>query len=74
METPSRATKIFLNITGTLTIAFLSVMALMFAFIGLSAFICIFTEDAGAIGLIGALGGAALAWLTGSIVRDILKS
>ena len=74
METPSRATKIFLNTIGVLTIVFLSIMALMFAFIGLSAFICIFTEDAGAIGLIGALGGAAMAWLTGSVVRDTLKN
>ena len=73
METPSRATKILLNITGILAIAFLSIMALMSAFIGLSAFICIFTEDVGAIGLIGAFGGAALAWLTGSVVRDTLK-
>lgn len=73
METPSRATKIFLNITGILTIAFLSIMALMFAFISLAAFIGIFTGD-GAIGVFGCLGGAALAWLTGSIVRDILKS
>lgn len=74
METPSRATKILLNTIGVLTIAFLSIMALMFAYIGLSAFICIFTEDAGAIWLIGALGGAALAWLTGSIVCGILKN
>ena len=73
METPSRATKIFLNITGILTIAFLSIMALMFAFISLAAFIGIFTGD-GAIGVFGCLGGAALAWLTGSSVRDILKS
>ena len=73
METPSRATKIFLNITGILTIAFLSIMALMFAFISLAAFIGIFTGD-GAIGVFGCLGGAALAWLTGGIVRDTLKS
>ena len=73
MDTPSRATKILLNTIGVLTIAFLSLMALMFAFISLAAFIGIFTGD-GAIGVFGCLGGAALAWLTGGIVRDILKS
>lgn len=73
METPSRATKVLLNIIGVLTIAFLSLMALMFAFISLAAFIGIFTGD-GAIGVFGCLGGAALAWLTGGIVRDTLKS
>ena len=73
MDTPSRATKILLNTIGVLTIAFLSLMALMFAFISLAAFIGIFTGD-GAIGVFGCLGGAALAWLTGGIVRDTLKS
>lgn len=73
MQTPSRATKILLNTIGILTIAFWGIMTLMFAFISLSAFICIFTGD-GAIGVFGALGGAALAWLTGSIMHDILKS
>lgn len=74
MNTPSRPTKILLNTIGVLTIAFLSIMTLLSAFIGLSAFIRIFTEDAGAIGVFGCLGGAAMAWMTGSIVRDILKS
>ncbi len=73
MDTPSRATKILLNTIGVLTIAFLSIMALMFAFIGLAAFIGIFTGD-GAIGVFGCLGGAALAWLTGRIIYDTLKS
>ena len=73
MDTPTRATKILLNTIGVLTIAFLSLMALMFAFISLAAFIGIFTGD-GAIGVFGCLGGAALAWLTGGIVRDTLKS
>lgn len=73
MQTPSRATKIILNIIGVLTLAFLSIMALIFAFISLAAFIGIFTGD-GAIGVFGTLGGAAMAWLTGSIVHDTLKS
>lgn len=73
MDTPSRATKILLNTIGALTIAFLSIMALMFAFISLCAFIGIFTGD-GAIGIFGCLGGAALAWLTGGIIYDTLKS
>lgn len=73
METPSRATKILLNTIGALTIAFWGTMTLMFAFISLAAFICIFTGD-GAIGVFGCLGGAALAWLTGGMVRDTLKS
>lgn len=73
MDTPSRATKILLNIIGALTIAFLSTMALMFAFISLCAFIGIFTGD-GAIGVFGCLGGAALAWLTGGIIYDTFKS
>ena len=73
MDTPSRATKTLLNTIGVLTIAFLSLMALMFAFISLAAFIGIFTGD-GAIGVFGCLGGAALTWLTGGIVRDTLKS
>lgn len=72
METPSKATKILLNTIGVLTTAFLSLMALMFAFISLAAFIGIFTGD-GAIGVFGCLGGAALAWLTGGIARDTLK-
>lgn len=72
METPSRATKIVLNIIGLLTIAFLSIMTLMFAFISLAAFIGIFTGD-GAVGMFGTLGGAALAWITGSLVHDTLK-
>ena len=73
MDTPSRATKIFLNTIGVMTIAFLSIMTLMFAFISLSAFIGIFT-GAGAIGIFGTLGGATLAWVTGGIVLDTLKS
>ena len=73
MERPSRATKILINTIGVLTIAFLSLMTLMFAFTSLAAFIGIFTGD-GAIGVFGCLGGAALAWLTGGIVRDTLKS
>lgn len=73
MDTPSRATKILLNTIGALTIAFLSIMALMFAFISLCAFIGIFTGD-GAIGVFGCLGGATLAWLTGGIIYDTLKS
>ena len=73
METPSRATKIVLNIIGLLTIAFWGIMTLMFAFISLCAFIGIFTGD-GAIGVFGCLGGAALAWLTGAIIHDTLKS
>lgn len=72
METPSRATKIVLNIIGLLTVAFLSIMTLMFAFISLAAFIGIFTGD-GAVGIFGCLGGAALAWITGSLVHDTLK-
>lgn len=67
MDTPSRATKILLNTIGVLTIAFWGIMTLMFAFIG------IFTGD-GAIGVFGCLGGAALAWLTGAIIHDTLKS
>lgn len=73
METPSRATKIVLNIIGLLTIAFWGIMTLIFAFISLAAFIGIFTGD-GAIGVFGCLGGAALAWITGSLVHDTLKS
>lgn len=73
METPSRATKIVLNIIGLLTIAFWGIMTLIFAFISLAAFIGIFTGD-GAIGVFGALGGAALAWITGGIVCATLKS
>lgn len=73
METPSRATKIVLNIIGLLTVAFLSIMTLIFAFISLAAFIGIFTGD-GAVGVFGALGGAALAWLTGCFMHDTLKS
>ena len=73
MDTPSRATKILLNTIGALTIAFWGIMTLMFAFISLCAFIGIFTGD-GAIGVFGALGGAAMAWLTGSIVHATLKS
>ena len=72
METPSRATKIVLNIIGLLTIAFWGIMTLMFAFISLAAFIGIFTGD-GAVGVFGAFGGAALAWITGSLVRNTLK-
>ena len=73
METPSRATKIVLNIIGLLTIAFWGIMTLIFAFISLAAFISIFTGD-GAVGVFGCLGGAALAWLTGGIIYDTLKS
>ena len=73
MDTPSRATKILLNSIGVLTIAFWGIMTLMFAFISLAAFIGIFTGD-GAIGVFGCLGGAALAWLTGGIIYDTLKS
>lgn len=72
METPSRVTKILLNTIGFLTIVFLSLMALMFAFISLAAFIGIFTGD-GAVGVFGCLGGAAMAWITGGIVLDTLK-
>lgn len=72
METPSRATKIVLNIIGLLTIAFWGIMTLIFAFISLAAFIGIFTGD-GAVGVFGALGGAALAWITGSLVQNTLK-
>ena len=72
METPSRATKIVLNIIGLLTIAFWGIMTLIFAFISLAAFIGIFTGD-GAVGVFGALGGAALAWITGSLVHNPLK-
>ncbi len=72
METPSRATKIVLNIIGLLTIAFWGIMTLIFAFISLAAFIGIFTGD-GAVGVFGALGGAALAWITGSLVHNTLK-
>lgn len=72
METPSRATKIVLNIIGLLTIAFWGIMTLIFAFISLAAFIGIFTGD-GAVGVFGAFGGAALAWITGSLVRNTLK-
>lgn len=73
MNTPSRATKILLNTIGVLTIAFWVIMTLMFAFISLAAFIGIFTGD-GVIGVFGCLGGAALAWLTGRIIHDTLKS
>lgn len=73
METPSRATKIVLNIIGLLTIAFWGLMTLIFAFISLAAFISIFTGD-GAVGVFGCLGGAALAWITGSLAHDTLKS
>lgn len=73
MNTPSRATKSLLNIIGVLTIAFWGIMTLMFAFISLAAFIGIFTGD-GAIGVFGAIGGAALAWLTGRIIYNTLKS
>ena len=73
METPSRATKIVLNIIGLLTIAFWGIMTLIFAFISLAAFIGIFTGD-GAVGVFGCLGGAALAWITGSLVHNTLKS
>ncbi|MEE1541629.1 MAG: hypothetical protein UF067_04095 [Paludibacteraceae bacterium] len=73
METPSRATKIVLYIIGLLTIAFWGIMTLIFAFISLAAFISIFTGD-GAVGVFGCLGGAALAWLTGGIIYDTLKS
>lgn len=73
METPSRATKIVLNIIGLLTIAFWGIMTLIFAFISLAAFISIFTGD-GAVGVFGCLGGAALAWLTGGIIYDTLRS
>lgn len=73
MDTPSRATKILLNIIGVLTIAFWGIVTLMFAFISLAAFIGIFTGD-GAIGVFGCLGGAALAWLTGGVIYDTLKS
>ena len=72
MDTPSRATKIVLNIIGLLTIAFWGIMTLIFAFISLAAFIGIFTGD-GAVGVFGALGGAALAWITGSLVHNTLK-
>lgn len=73
MDTTSRATKILLNTIGVLTIAFWGIMTLMFAFISLAGFIGIFTGD-GAIGVFGCLGGAALAWLTGGIIYDTLKS
>lgn len=72
METPSRATKLVLNIIGLLTVAFLSIMTLIFAFISLAAFIGIFTGD-GAVGMFGTLSGAALAWITGSLAHDTLK-
>ena len=73
METPSRATKIILDIIGALTIAFLCIMTVMFAFISFAAFIGIFTGD-GAVGIFGTLGGAALAYITGGIVRNNLKN
>ena len=72
METPSRATKIILEIIGLLTIGFLGIMTLIFAFISLAAFIGIFTGD-GAIGVFGCLGGAALASLTGGLIHEIIK-
>jgi hypothetical protein len=73
MDTPSRATKILLNTIGALTIAFWGIMTLMFAYISLAAFIGIFTGD-GTFGVFGCLGGAALAWLTGGIMYNTLKS
>lgn len=73
MKAPSKATKLLLNFLGILTIAFWGVMTIMFAFISLAAFIGIFTGD-GAIGVFGCLGGASLAWLTGRIIYDTIKS
>ena len=72
MATPTRATKIILNIIGILTIAFWGIMTLTFASISLAAFISIFT-GAGAVGVLGALGGAAIAWITGSLMHDTIK-
>lgn len=75
MDTLSRTTKIFLTITGVLTLIFLGIMSLMFAFISFAALVDMFSADgAGVIGIFGVLGGAALSWLTGKIIYDTLKN
>ena len=75
MDTPSRTTRIFLTITGILTLMFLGIMSLMFAFISFAALVSMFSADGpGVIGIFGVLGGAALSWITGKIIRDTLKS
>lgn len=74
MDTPSKTTRIFLTITGVMTLLFLGLMSLTFAFISFAALVDMFTPDgAGVIGLFGVLGGAALSWITGSIIYDTLK-
>lgn len=74
MDTPSRTTRIFLSITGVLTLIFLGIMSLMFAFLGVASLVNMLTTDgAGVIGIFGVLGGAALSWLTGKIIYDTLK-
>lgn len=75
MDTLSRTTKLFLTITGVLTLIFLGIMSLMFAFISFAALVDMFSADgAGVIGIFGVLGGAALSWLTGKIIYDTLKN
>lgn len=75
MDTPSRTTRIFLTITGVLTLIFLGIMSLMFAFISFTALVSMFSADSpGVIGIFGVLGGAALSWITGKIIHDTLKS
>jgi hypothetical protein len=74
METPSRTTRIFLTITGLLTLIFLGIMSLTFAFISFAALVDMFSTDgSGAIGIFGVLGSAALAWFTGRIIYNTLK-
>ena len=75
MSTPSRTTKIFLLLAGFLTLIFLGIMSLMFAFISVAALVDMFSPDgAGVIGIFGVLGGAALSWLTAKILYNTLKS
>lgn len=73
MNTPPKTTRALLTFVGLLTIAFLGALTLAFAFLSLGALVSIFTEGAGAVGIIGALASAALAWITGQVICDIIR-
>ena len=63
METPTRATQIIINIISCASKIFMTVMALVFAFMFLACAIMIFKEPVIAlIGCIGFGGGAIFCW------------